>query len=315
MNLIIRCNFSNIIKYFFVIFFCFFQTGYSEEKELLLDLNHWQKVVKGIDSLHRPNGENWERSDTVRTFNEFEGKKILSYIRDGDYTHAGEEHALDIMMSFFPKDPKRLILDVACGLGGSADYFQRHDWGKVVGFDIEKEAIEYAQNTYPDIEFFCENVHEVSKSLSGKNFDIITIVNSLICFQDQKKALQELRKLAHSRCKLIILDYTDLVDSDKTNPLVGKGKGVSFYPLRMDNFHKMLEESGWKILIVKDLSQEFVKWYDEFLMKVEKKADLIDKEFGENAVNFVRGKYHMIYHSLKQKWLGGAIFVAEPKID
>jgi ubiquinone/menaquinone biosynthesis C-methylase UbiE len=278
-----------MLRSFFVIFFCFFQTGYCEEKELLLDLNHWQKVVKGIDSLHRPNGENWERSDTVRTFNEFEGKKILSYIREGDYAHAGEEHALDIMMSFSPKDPKRLILDVACGLGGSADYFRKHDWGRVVGFDIEKEAIEYAQNTYPNIEFFCEDVHKVSKSLSGKNFDIITIVNSLVCFQDQKKALQELRKLANSGCKLIILDYTDLVDSDKTNPLVGKGRGISFYPLRMDNFNKMLEESGWEILIVKDLSQEFIKWYDEFLMNVEKKADLIDKEFGENAVILFEG--------------------------
>lgn len=53
-----------------------------------------------------------------------QNKKFLSFIRNGDYAHAGEEEAIELAMSGIEKNPQRNILDVGCGLGGTANYLQ-----------------------------------------------------------------------------------------------------------------------------------------------------------------------------------------------
>ena len=68
----------------------------------------------------------------------FVGKQMLAMMRKGDYAHAGEEEAIDLVMNKIPKDNTRLILDVGCGLGGTAKYIQDHGWGKVTGIDITR---------------------------------------------------------------------------------------------------------------------------------------------------------------------------------
>jgi 2-polyprenyl-3-methyl-5-hydroxy-6-metoxy-1,4-benzoquinol methylase len=77
----------------------------------------------------------------------FEGKRLLSVIRGSDYAHAGEEEAINLVMSRIPKNNGRLILDVDCGLGGTAKFIQEHGWGQVTGIDIEEESMYMQKKT------------------------------------------------------------------------------------------------------------------------------------------------------------------------
>ena len=52
------------------------------------------------------------------------GKKLLSFLRDGDFAHAGETEAINLLMGQFRKKRIQYILDVGCGLGGTAHYLQ-----------------------------------------------------------------------------------------------------------------------------------------------------------------------------------------------
>ncbi len=66
------------------------------------------------------------------------GKKLLSFLRNGDFAHAGETDATNLVMSKFRKNRSQCILDVGCGLDGTANYLQEQAWGQVFAFDIEK---------------------------------------------------------------------------------------------------------------------------------------------------------------------------------
>lgn len=274
----------------------------QEEK----NLEYWKKVMEGKDDT---NGS-WDKWKEVKTMNEFEGKKILSFIRGGDYTHAGEEKAIELIMVRFPKKD-RTILDVACGLGGTAQYIQSHGWGKVTGFDIDGQSIEYAKEKYPEIEFSVADVMDASKVFEGRTFDLICIVNSLVRFPDQLGALKALRSLAKEDTKLVIFDYTDLLPKGQ-NPLVGQGPFVPFLPIRPGELQDLFDPSGWKCIEKVFLDAVFEEWYKDFLHELEAKKEEVDKHFGPGASEHVKAKYSLIYHHLKNNQLGGCILVLTP---
>src|SRR5262245_53766859 len=115
--------------------------------------------------------------------NSFAGKELLSLIRDGDYAHAGEEEAIELAMRRYPKRASRLILDVGCGRGGTAQYVHDHGWGRVVGIDRELDSILRARQVYPGVEFHACDVLDAADVLN-RRFDLIYLFNSFYAFGD-----------------------------------------------------------------------------------------------------------------------------------
>lgn len=271
-------------------------------------LDHWKAVMHG-NKLPKNTGT-WVMSEKVKTFNEFDGKQVLAFFRDGDYTHAGEEAAIDVMMSGLSKNASTTILDVASGLGGSASYIQKSGFGIVTGFDIEEATIEYAKQKYPEVEFLLSDVIDAHKLFNKKKFDIICIINSLVCFPKQVQSLQSLRHLAKENTKLIILEYVDNMPKGQ-NPLVINGPKNFFLPIRLDEIDYILNKSGWEKVEYINLDHIFKDWYDKFLKYVESKRMEADNRFYEGATDFVIGKYSTMYDSIKYNLLGGCIISAK----
>jgi SAM-dependent methyltransferase len=284
--------------------------GFGQEQETA-NLEYWKKLVNEDDKAPLPDGMQWKMQQQVKTFNEYEGKQILSFIRNGDYTHAGEEEAIDLIFSYFPKKSDRTILDIACGLGGTAAYIQSHGWGQVTGFDIESTAIGYAKEKYPSIPFYVSDVMNAPYLLTPQTFDILCIVNAFVCFPDQLGVLKGLRKLAHNDSHLVIFDYTDLALHGE-NPLVGQSRQISFRPIRWDELPILLQESGWECVEKILLDEIFECWYATFLKRLEEKRAKVDERFGKGATDYAKGKYSLIYHQIQAKCLGGCLLILKP---
>ena len=126
---------------------------------------------------------------------QYTGKQKVSYLREGDVAHAGEMESIDVVMQSFSKDKDHNILDVGCGLGGTANYIQSNEWGAVTGIDIEEQSILYAKQNYPDLDFYCVDATQVDKTLKNKTFDIIVLFNVYYAFYDQLKTLKALSKI------------------------------------------------------------------------------------------------------------------------
>jgi len=228
----------------------------------------------------------------------FQGKQLVSFLRGGDYAHAGEEEAIIKVMSKFRKNSAQSILDVGCGQGGTAHFMQQQGWGKVTGIDIEEKSIEYAKKTYPEVEFHTADVIQVPSILEHRTFDIICLYNSFYAFADQEEALRALHKLAHNDTQMVIYDYTG--SYEETNP--------PFMPVQPKSFAKMLKNADWKLIETIDVSKEYKNWYFMLLEKMKSQKLQIIQKFSEDLYYKALHRYEDIYNYLVDGKMGGGIF-------
>jgi len=238
------------------------------------------------------------RMDTLQT------KQILSLVRGGDYAHAGEEGAIEVALDDVPKGEQLLLLDVGCGLGGSAEYVRSNGWGSVIGVDADGEMIEFAKQKYPNVEFHHCDVMNVAESLK-KTVDVIYMLNSFYSFADQQGSLAELRKVVDQGAQMIIFDYMD--KGGYRERALPKEYDVVPFPLVLDNMDLMLNESGWMLDSIEDISDLYLLWYQVLMKRIEANQDEVLAIAGQEKYDSIYGIYSEILASIKEGALGGAV--------
>jgi SAM-dependent methyltransferase len=241
--------------------------------------------------------------------NSFPGKQLLSLIRDSDYTHAGEEEAIELALRNEPRQADQLLLDVGCGRGGTAKYVQDHGWGRVVGLDWEPGSIARARQVYPAIEFHACDVVE-APSVIGRKFDLIYLFNSFYAFEDQPRALAALAQLARGPGRLVLFDYTDRGGYDD-KPLQCDGGPFIPHPVTLSAIGDMLRHAGWELSHVEDITGAYDRWYDALLQRMDSKRAKIIDSVGADGLAFVRGQYAGLLAAIRGGTLGGAIIHAK----
>lgn len=243
----------------------------------------------------------------MKDLREYVGKKLVSFLRKGDFAHAGEQQAIDLVLEDCDIKPKHLVLDVGCGLGGTAAYIQQLYNCTMYGLDIEKEAIEFAKKKYPNCHFYTADVAKADIAMHPIEFDFILAFNAFYAFPNQQVALSSLAKIAHPNTVLTLFDYSDLTHNKKDNPLYCSGRGIQspFLPINPDNIEDILEETGWKLEQLIDISDNYLQWYSELLEKLHCNKQYIIEEYGEAVYIKADKTYTSIYSSLKEKTSGG----------
>jgi SAM-dependent methyltransferase len=242
---------------------------------------------------------------------QYDGKQLVASLRQGDFAHAGEEDAISRLMEPFPKKPHQHILDAGCGLGGTAHFIQSEGWGKVTGLDVEKAAITFAQQKYPDIDFYADTVNNAASVFETKRFDIICLFNSFYGFRNQAQALRALQAVAKEEGQLAIFDYSDL-SGDTANPLIRTTNTSShpFVPIDLNTIEAMLTSTGWTLSSIVDLSNEYAAWYQDLMSKlVENKAE-VQQTFGTAHFDSAHQTYARIIDAINKGLLGGVIIYA-----
>jgi SAM-dependent methyltransferase len=240
--------------------------------------------------------------------NSFEGMRVLSLIRDGDYAHAGEEEAIELAMRPIEKKAAQIIVDAGCGRGGTANYIQVRGWGRVVGFDIEPASIATAQKNYPDVEFHVCDVCDVDRTISVKP-DIICMFNAYYCFPDQARALRALRHVSPRSAQMIIFDH---VNRGSYDPLALMDAGRPFLPRPplLSEIPHALESAGWRVTKVEEAHDSYVKWYSNLVSKIESKRSEIYALAGEAGYDHVLSLYRGLSKAALQGSLGAAFIRA-----
>lgn len=236
-------------------------------------------------------------------------KLAQAYLRGGDFSHPGEIEAIHCTMNPIIKNSKQLLLDVGCGLGGTASYIQKNGWGKVTGIDIDPEVLDYAKKHYPDISFFECDASQSHNLFQGKKFQIIYLFCSFFCFSKQKEGLSSLSHIATKDCNLIIFDYSLLINHPIDDPFVWSKNSPNFYPMD-SSIDKKLNDAGWCIKDQVDISDNFKKWYECFITAFDQKRDGYIKRFGEELFTKMYHSYGCLLENICQKKIGGSIIYA-----
>ncbi|MCP4181501.1 MAG: methyltransferase domain-containing protein [bacterium] len=231
------------------------------------------------------------------------GKRILSLIRCGDYAHPGEEEAIDLVFNHISKNHDRLLLDVGCGLGGTAKYLEDNGFGKVTGIDLNTEGIELAKVKYPDLDLIAGSVYDIEE-ITQKKYDLIYHFCSFYLFPDQVGALSAIREVAYPGTELMIFDYA------RTGKYPVKVSEIT-NPLDLEKIKKILEDSNWKLKRIEDISDYYLNEYAKFIDKIEASRKDIIEMSNEEMYQYTKNAYTCIYNAYKNKILKAVIIFAE----
>lgn len=233
-----------------------------------------------------------------------QGKCILAMVREGDFAHPGEEQAIVDAVVGLPKNQINRILDIGCGRGGTANWFQSHGWGKVVGVDIDDTSINYAKRQYSEVAFFSQGVSSLS-ALELDNFDLIYLFNVFYALSDQLDALKALRQQCQVGANLLICDYT--LSQVQALP-VSLGSEIG-QPIPINNIEQWLAEARWQLVSFEDWTEKYIHAYVAFVAKLESKQSAIVQLFDDAWYQYALTWYQTLLKELQAGHIGGGKFI------
>jgi cyclopropane fatty-acyl-phospholipid synthase-like methyltransferase len=241
------------------------------------------------------------------TMGSIEGKLTLALVRGSDYAHAGEEEAIDLVLEPLTKSPETLLLDVGCGIGGTAHYVEDHGWGKVTGVDLDPANITAAKQRHPGIEFICSDAVLLEERLSTR-FDVLYSFNAFFLFTDKPAALKAMRAVARPGAALAIFDYVDLGGYDEWHQQ-RKTPGMR-HALELDAMEEMLRDGGWRLDRIVTLHADYLRWYESLVTSIESMREAIIAQSNESFYEFVHTRYAETLEDARAGRLGGATIYA-----
>lgn len=234
-----------------------------------------------------------------------EGKQILATLRGGDYAHPGEQEAIALALDGIPVDPGARVLDVGCGLGGTADWIRERGWTQVVGVDRDAEAIRHAQQRYPSVAFHSCDVQALPQAGLG-SFDLICLFNSFYAFADQEGALENLRGVARPGARLRLFDYAQPAPGPLPDAL-GEEIGT---PIALDAIAGQLAHAGWQQQAVVDLTERYIGWYQTLLDKLAAARTGTTADHGAQWYQYFARWYGALHQALISGQLRGVLIGA-----
>lgn len=240
-----------------------------------------------------------------------QARLLLSQLRGGDFTHAGDKEAIDMVITKLKQEhPDALAgncLDVGCGFGGTADYLIKQGAKHVWGIDIDKAVISYAKAKHKGVEFLTLDAASASTHFKRGFFSFIYLFNVLYAIEDKANVLKQLAEVANPGAILMIFDYSAADDREPILDLAGN----PMRPIDPKEIRQQLQEAGWEVLEVRDLSSNFITWYEQLLHKLNEKKQELKGHFLEKDIAKFSATYLHILHQLRQKTLGGLMIYAK----
>jgi cyclopropane fatty-acyl-phospholipid synthase-like methyltransferase len=233
---------------------------------------------------------------------EYEGKQFLATVRGEDFAHAGEVEAIDLVFESIPAKPNWTVLDVGCGRGGTANYVNERGWGHVVGVDIDRPSIEYAQSKYPALEFSVCAMESVGKQFP-EEFDLLYLFNVFYASQNKRDSVISFRKAAKPGGTLCIFDYVNY-KPEKTLPAVFLGQK----PATPEEFETFMKDACWQVSKNENLDQKYIDWYRRFLARFDDPT--LKRNYSAEVIESVRSKYSELLTALESGALGGVLLLA-----
>jgi ubiquinone/menaquinone biosynthesis C-methylase UbiE len=240
---------------------------------------------------------------------------LLAKIRNGDFAHAGDVEAIDIVLdkvlsliSKNTKEEKKVLLDIGCGLGGTAAYIKNKTSFDVHGIDVDADSIEHAKSHYRNISFSKCDVMAISDLFKKNSFDFIYMFNVFYAIREQRESMINLAKVAKPGALLAIFDYTslNLLDSFTLKDFSGK----QMRPIILNELYLWLNEAGWTVLETTDLTEKYRDWYKSFLSLLISNKDNLSETFTDEAYQSVLNVFTVLLDAIDRKVIGGAVVYA-----
>ncbi len=132
------------------------------------------------------------------------------------------------------------VLEIGCANG---DALAKLNGKKKSGLDFSESMIAEAQKSHPDIQFFCQDAHQID---IDEKFDVIVISNTVGLLDDVQTVFEQIKKVSHPATRIIVTYYSHVWEPFlKFAELIGiKKKAPEQNWLSSSDISNMLELAG-----------------------------------------------------------------------
>ncbi len=237
---------------------------------------------------------------------------LLAELRHGDYAHAGDEEAIDLviqkLLTLNPQIKAGPTLDVGSGFGGTLHYLVQKGFKKVQGIDRDASAVAYAKQRYPKISFHTLDALKVDTLFKKPTFSLLTLFNVIYAIPDKATLLSQLYKISKPGAVLMLFDYS-LPASEKAVVIYDLA-GKPMYPIFEATIAQDLETAGWTVISTEDWSDRFIGWYADLLEKIEVQEKNPSTPFKAEDLKKLQDTFAYIQAHLQQKRMGARVIYA-----
>jgi ubiquinone/menaquinone biosynthesis C-methylase UbiE len=151
------------------------------------------------DDLNNSRLAEWTYQKARRQHNDRAALNLDKWKGLGGYYH----HRLSEVFTFLVS-PKQRVIEIGCGQG---DLLASLNPSFGVGFDFSTEMVKRAGKRHPELFFFAADAMHVGLNMT---FDVIILSDLLNDLWDAQLVFEQVRRLSHSRTRIIINTYSRL---------------------------------------------------------------------------------------------------------
>lgn len=251
---------------------------------------------------------------SLTTLHANQSRLLLFELRGGDFAHPGDRDAINLILDDLKElksnTSSQKVLDVGCGFGGTLDYLKQQGFDNLHGIDHDVHAIEHALKKYSKIAFHKGDANYLPAPLKNQFFDIITLVSVLYSIEKPSALFDELNNITQKGALLVLFDYTT---TSHTTFSQFDFAGKKMHPLNLTTIKQELDQKGWNIVKQRDLSQQFINWYDVFLKTLLSKKEALLEKFSPQTFNQVYQTFLYLLEKMRQQDMGGAVLYAQKR--
>lgn len=242
------------------------------------------------------------RSSTSRHYDnngQYSRTSILRYekIFGKGYISTGGAETTDHLTALLGDklQPGVKVLDVGSGIGGAAFHLAREYGAIVTGVDLSPEMTDLALDATADsgvssqVTFLLADVLE---SEFDEPFDIIWSRDALMHVHDKKRLFAKLYSLLDDGGQLVITDYARGAKPG-TPEFEAYAKSTGYHLVEPAAYGKLLEEAGFKDVIVEDATPKFVEILKSEPVRLAANREDFLGSFSEEDLNYLVDRWAM----------------------
>jgi len=221
------------------------------------------------------------------------------------------------MVKILNLKPGSKVLDVGCGIGGSAFYMVKNFQVNVIAVDLSTNMLEIAKERAK--EFEGEKVQFVlcdvtTVEYEPESFDVIYSRDTILHIQDKEHLFKNFLKWLKPGGELLITDYccSPGEHSERFKAYVAQRH---YHLLSVENYGKLLEKVGFLDVRAEDRTKQFVEVLATEKARLESTRSEFLKEFSEDDLDsLIQGWSDKLVRcgDGDQKW--GLFFAKKPSL-
>jgi ubiquinone/menaquinone biosynthesis C-methylase UbiE len=237
------------------------------------------RIVAPIDNLeldlnqhYAPGGLLKTLLQVIATMNKTPSTLTIDDLAAMDEFHAGGREATQNLMASLPFKSTHHLLDIGCGLGGSARFVARQFGAQVTGFDLTDEFIEVGQqlNKWVGLQnhVTLEKGNVLELPLRAESVDGGYMIHVGMNIENKASLFTEVARVLKPGAFSAIYDLMRVGSGNITFPVPWSGTPSTSFVTGQDDYLQALTPAGFQIVAVNNRHTFALDYFDRMQAKI-----------------------------------------------